>query len=69
MNLTPLVRSLVVVMGGDLAPGLPTTPCTVTIKTGLPGQLVADGTFPAPAVAQLVRDSGLLQLSPPSNTK
>ena len=32
----------------------------MTVKTGLPGQLVADGTFPAPVVAQLLRDSGLL---------
>jgi hypothetical protein len=69
MNLTPLIRSLVVVMGGDLAPGLPNTPCTMTVKTGLPGQLVADGTFPAPAVAQLVRDSGLLQLNPTPGPK
>ncbi len=61
-NLMPLVRTLVVVMGGELQPGLPTALCHLTIKSGLPGQLVAEGTFPAPTVAQLVRDSGLLQL-------
>jgi hypothetical protein len=61
LNLTPLVRTLVVALGGDLAPGLPTAACAMTIKTGLPGQLVVDGTFPAPAVAQLLRDSGIMQ--------
>jgi len=60
-NLTPLVRTLVVARGGELVPGLPITRCAMTVKTGLPGQLVADGTFPAPMVAQLLRDSGLLQ--------
>lgn len=68
-NLTPLIRALVVVMGGEVQPGLPTAVCGMTIKTGLPGQLVADGTFPAPAIAQLLRDSGLIQFSdtPESN--
>ncbi len=61
-NLTPLVRTLVVAMGGELQPILPLALCNMTVKSGLPGQLVAEGTFPAPAVAQLVRDSGLLQL-------
>lgn len=61
-NLTPLVRTLVVVMGGELQPILPLAVCNMTVKSGLPGQLVAEGSFPAPRVAQLVRDSGLLQL-------
>lgn len=60
-NFTPLVRSLVVMMGGDLQPGLPNAVCGMTIKTGLPGQLIAEGTFPAPAFAQLLRDSGYMQ--------
>lgn len=62
-NLTPLVRTLVVVMGGDMPTALPVAYSSVTVKTGLMGQLVADGTFPAPAVAQLLRDSGLMQMS------
>lgn len=62
-NLTPLVRTLVVIMGGELQPGLPTAVCGMTIKTGLPGQLIAEGTFPAPAVAQLMRDSGLIKVN------
>jgi hypothetical protein len=37
--------------------------CGVTIKTGLPGQLIAEGSFPAPNIAQLFRDSGLIQFS------
>ena len=61
VNLTPLIRTLAVVMGGQVQPGLPLAVCGVTIKTGLPGQLLAEGTFPAPAVAQLLRDSGLIQ--------
>lgn len=62
-NLTPLVRTLVVLMGGELQPGLPMAVCGVTIKTGLPGQLIAEGSFPAPNIAQLFRDSGLIQFS------
>jgi hypothetical protein len=61
-NLTPLVRTVVVAMGGEVQPGLPEAACAVTVKTGLPGQLVADGSFPLPKVAQLIRDSGLPQL-------
>jgi hypothetical protein len=57
------VRTLVVVMGGDLPTALPIARCTMTVKTGLMGQLVADGTFPAPVVAQLLRDSGLIQMN------
>lgn len=62
-NLTPLVRTLVVLMGGEVQPGLPMAVCGVTIKTGLPGQLIAEGSFPAPNIAQLFRDSGLIQFS------
>jgi hypothetical protein len=62
-NLTPLVRTLAVVLGGQVQPGLPAAVCTLNVKTGLPGQLIADGVFPAPAVAQLFRDSGLIQFS------
>jgi hypothetical protein len=61
-NLTPLIRTLVVVMGGELPTALPIAHCGMTVKTGLMGQLVADGTFPAPAVAQLLRDSGVMQM-------
>jgi hypothetical protein len=62
-NLTPLVRTLVVMLGGQLQPGLPVAVSSMTIKTGLPGQLIAEGTFPAPAVAQLLRDSGLIKVN------
>lgn len=62
-NLTPMIRTLAVLLGGEVQPGLPTAVCGVNIKTGLPGQLIAEGTFPAPAVAQLFRDSGLIQFS------
>ncbi|HEX3135149.1 MAG TPA: hypothetical protein VHX44_16410 [Planctomycetota bacterium] len=62
-NFMPFVRTLVVVMGGDLPMALPIARCTMTVKTGLMGQLVADGTFPAPVVAQLLRDSGLIQMN------
>lgn len=62
-NLTPLVRTIVVLMGGELQPGLPMAVGGMTIKTGLPGQLIAEGSFPAPNIAQLFRDSGLIQFS------
>lgn len=62
-NLTPMIRTMAVLLGGEAQPGLPTAVCGVNIRTGLPGQLIAEGTFPAPAVAQLFRDSGLIQFS------
>jgi hypothetical protein len=62
-NLTPFIRTLAVLMGGELQPILPTALCAATIRTGLPGQLIAEGTFPAPAVAHLLRDSGLIQFA------
>jgi hypothetical protein len=65
-NLTPLVRTLVVAMGGELQPILPNATCGLSIKVGLPGTLVAEGTFPSAAVARLMRDSGLMQFLAPA---
>ena len=65
-NLTPLVRTLVVAMGGELQPILPNATCGLSFKVGLPGSLEAEGTFPAAAVARLMRDSGLMQFLTPA---
>lgn len=65
-NLTPLVRTLVVAMGGELQPALPNATCGLIFKVGLPGSLEAEGTFPAAAVARLMRDSGLMQFLAPA---
>jgi hypothetical protein len=67
-NLTPLVRTMVVALGGQLQAILPEAVCSLTIKVGVPGSLVAEGAFPAAAVALLVRDSGLLQIIAPAST-
>jgi hypothetical protein len=66
-NLTPLIRTMVVALGGQLQAILPEAACNLTIKVGLPGTLVAEGAFSASAVALLVRDSGLLQIIAPAN--
>lgn len=65
-NLTPLVRTLVVAMGGELQPILPNATCGLSFKVGLSGSLVAEGTFPSAAVARLMRDSGLMQFLTPA---
>ena len=46
-NLTPLVRTMVVALGGQLQAILPEAVCSLTIKVGVPGSLVAEGAFPA----------------------
>ncbi len=61
-NLTPYVRTLVLLLGGEQQPGLPQVSIECNIKTGLPEQLVLEGTLPASQIAQLLRDSGLMQL-------
>ena len=66
-NLTPLIRTMVVALGGQLQAILPEAACHLTIKVGLPGSLVAEGAFSASAVALLVRDSGLLQIIAPAS--
>lgn len=67
-NLTPLIRTMVVALGGQLQAILPEAACHLTIKVGLPGSLVAEGAFSASAVALLVRDSGLLQIIAPASS-
>ncbi len=62
MNFTPYVRALVLLLGGDQQPSLPQAVMDITVKSGLPGQLILEGTFPAGSLAQLLRDSGLMQL-------
>ena len=66
-NLTPLVRTMVVALGGQLQAILPEAVCNLTIKVGLPGALVVEGGFPVTAFALLIRDSGLLQLTAPTS--
>jgi hypothetical protein len=62
INATSYVSTLVAMLGGTSQPGLPTAHFTFTAKTGLPGQLRIEGIFPASQFAQLLRDSGLMQL-------
>jgi hypothetical protein len=63
MNATPYVQMLVSLMGGTSQPGLPVTNIMLTAKTALPGQLVIEGIFPASQFAQLLRDSGIMQIT------
>jgi hypothetical protein len=62
INLSPLVNSLVLKLGGEQQPALPDAVIGITVKAGLPGQLTMEGSFPAGRFAQLLRDSGLMQL-------
>jgi hypothetical protein len=61
-NLTPYVHTLVQLMGGQAQVGLPKVTINCAVKTGLAEQLVIEGRIPASQLAQLMRDSGLMQL-------
>lgn len=63
LNLTQAARVLSQILGGTPQPVLPPAACTLVFKTLGPGQLAIDSSLPAQKVAQLVRDTSLLQLT------
>ena len=63
INLTQFTRVLSQLLGGTPQPVLPPAAWTLVFKTAGPGQLAIDSSLPVQKVAQLVRDTALLQLT------
>jgi hypothetical protein len=63
VNLTQATRVLSQLLGGTPQPVLPPAAWSLVFKIGGPGQLVIDSTLPVQKIAQLVRDTALLQLT------
>lgn len=63
LNLTQVARVLSQLLGGTPQPVLLPAACTLVVKTAGPGQLAIDALVPLQKVAQLVRDTALLQLT------